>query len=127
MRLRRTQGPENEDAMAAAGDVALALQSQEKFTASEALAREVFATETKLRPDGWQRFRAESLVGEALAGEGKYPEAEPPLLEAYQGLLARKDHVEVWKWDQLDRTADGSPDSINIGASPGKLRNGAPG
>jgi eukaryotic-like serine/threonine-protein kinase len=49
----------------------------------------------KSRPDDWQRFRAESLLGASLAGEKKYAEAEPLLLEGYQGMLARKDRIAV--------------------------------
>ena len=106
LRRRRTQGDDSADTMAAANDLALVLRSQKDFAASEALAREALATETKLRPDGWQRFRAESLVGAALAGQEKYAEAEPLLLEGYQGLLARKDRVEVWNRDQLDSAGE---------------------
>jgi eukaryotic-like serine/threonine-protein kinase len=50
-------------------------------------------TDKKVEPDNWQRFRAASLLGESLAGEKKYAEAEPLLLEGYQGMLARKDRI----------------------------------
>jgi hypothetical protein len=59
------------------------------------LAREALEAEKKVQPDDWQRYRAESLLGESLAGEKKYSEAEPLLLEGYQGMLARKDHIAV--------------------------------
>jgi len=42
-----------------------------------------------------QRFRAESLMGASLAGQKKYPEAEPWLLEGYQGMVARGNQMEV--------------------------------
>ncbi len=44
----------------------------------------------KKQSDDWQRFRAQTLVGESLAGEKKYAEAEPLLREGYQEMLARK-------------------------------------
>ena len=47
----------------------------------------------RVQPDDWQRFRAESLLGASLAGEKKYAEAEPLLLEGYQGMLPHKDHI----------------------------------
>jgi hypothetical protein len=34
-------------------------------------------------------------LGASLAGEKKYAEAEPLLLEGYQGMLARKDRIDV--------------------------------
>ena len=44
---------------------------------------------------GRKRYRAASLLGESLAGQKKYAEAEPLLLEGYQGMLARKDRIAV--------------------------------
>ena len=38
---------------------------------------------------------AASLLGESLAGEKKYTEAEPLLLEGYQGMLARQDRIDA--------------------------------
>jgi hypothetical protein len=77
--------------MASAADVALACQSQGKFAESEPLAREALEFNGKKQPDGWQRFRVESLLGASLAGQKKYTEAEPLLLEGYHGMLARKE------------------------------------
>jgi hypothetical protein len=54
-------------------------------------------------PEDWQRFRAESLLGASLAGQKKYPEAEPLLLAGYQGLAARKDRMGVSDWYHVDR------------------------
>jgi hypothetical protein len=92
--------------MASAADLALAYQSQGKFAKSEALAREAFELDRKKRPDDWQRFRAESLLGASLAGQKKYPEAEPLLLEGYQGMLARKDRMGVPDRYHLDRAGE---------------------
>jgi len=46
-------------------------------------------------PDDWQRYRVESLLSASPAGEKKYDEAEPPLPEGYQGMLASKDLIDV--------------------------------
>ena len=59
------------------------------------MAREALEAEKKVQPDNWQRYRAESLLGESLAGEKKYDEAEPLLLEGYNEMLARKDHIDA--------------------------------
>ena len=86
-------GSENPDTMASAADLALAYLSQGKFAESEPLAREALEFDRKNQPDDWQRFRAESLLGASLAGQKKYAEAEPLLLEGYQGMLARKEQI----------------------------------
>ncbi len=92
---RRALGSEHPDTMPSALDLALAYVSQGKFAESERLAREAMEADKKVQPGDWQRFRAESLVGASLAGEKKYDEAEPLLLEGYQGMLARKDRIDV--------------------------------
>jgi tetratricopeptide (TPR) repeat protein len=103
---RHALGSEHPDTMASASDLALAYQSQGKFAKSEALEREAFEFDRKKRPDDWQRFRAESLLGASLAGQKKYPEAEPLLLEGYQGMLARRDRMGVPGWSHLDRARE---------------------
>jgi len=92
---RHSLGAQNPDTMASEADLALAYVSQGRYGESEPLAREALEAEKKIQPDDWQRFRAESLLGASLAGEKKYAEAEPLLIEGYQGMLAHKDRMEV--------------------------------
>jgi serine/threonine protein kinase/tetratricopeptide (TPR) repeat protein len=100
---RHTLGSDNADTMDSAGDLGLAYVSQGKFVESEPLAREVFTFFAKNQPDGWVRFRTESLLGASLAGLKKYAEAEPLLTEGYQGLVARKDRMSITDGYYRDR------------------------
>ena len=92
--------------MWSADDLALAYLAEGKFPAAEPLAGEALAFYEKKQPDDWQRFRAESLLGDSLAGQKRYAEAEPLLLEGYQGMLARKDRIDVPDWYHLDRARE---------------------
>ena len=103
---RRALGSDNPDTMTSAANLALAYQSEGKFAEAEPLAREALEFNRKKQPDDWQRFRAESLLGASLAGQKKYAEAEPLLLEGYAGILARKDRMAVPDWYHLDRAGD---------------------
>ncbi len=103
---RRALGSEDTGTMASAENLALAYQSQRKFAMAEPLAREALEFNRKKQPDDWQRFRAESLLGASLAGQRRYGEAEPLLLEGYQGMLARKDRIDVPEWPDLDRARE---------------------
>ncbi len=103
---RHALGSEHPDTMASAADLALAYQSQGKFGEAEPLAREALEFNRKTQPDGWQRFRAESLLGASLAGQKKYAEAEPLLLEGYEGMMAQKDRIAVPDWYHLDRARE---------------------
>ena len=98
---RHVQGPEY-PGIDSESDLAIAYQSQGKFAEAEPLAREAVEYERKNRPDNWLRFRAESVLGASLAGEKKYAEAEPLLIEGYQGMVARKDRMDVSDWYYLD-------------------------
>jgi len=103
---RQALGLEQPDTIASAADLALAYVSQGKFAESEPLAREALEFDRKKQPDNWQRFRTESLLGASLAGQRKYAEAEPLLLEGYQGMLARKERIGMPDRYHLDRAHD---------------------
>ena len=116
---RSALGPEQPDVLACEADLALAYVSQGKFAEADPVASEALELEKKVRPDDWQRYRAASLLGESLAGEKKYAEAEPLLLEGYQGMMARKDRIDAPDLSHLERAhqwlvqlyqADGKPD-----------------
>jgi hypothetical protein len=92
--------------MASAADLALTYQSQGRFSESEPLALEALEFDRKKQPDDWQRFRAESLLGASLAGHHKYAEAEPLLLDGYQGMAVRKDRMGVPDRYHLDRARE---------------------
>ena len=103
---RNSLGSENPDTITSAADLALAYVSQAKFERSEPLAREAYEFGRKHDPENWQTFRAESLLGAALAGQKKYAEGEPLLIEGYRGMLARKERIAVLDWRHLDRARE---------------------
>ena len=103
---RRVLGSDHPDTMNSAANLALAYLSDGKFAQSEPLAREVLAFNNNNQPDDWQRFRAETLVGESLAGQKRYAEAEPLLLDGYQGMLGRKDRIDVPDWYHIQRARE---------------------
>ena len=75
----------------------------------------------KNQPGDWQGFRAESLLGASLAGQKKYAEGEPLLLEGYQGMVARKDRIEVPNWYHLDRAREWLMQLYRASGKPGKV------
>ena len=103
---RHLLGSEHPNTTAAAAVLALVYVSQRRFAEAEPLAREVFEFARKKQPEDWERYRVESLLGASLAGDKKYTEAEPLLLEGYQGMLARKDRMGAPDWYHLDRARE---------------------
>jgi serine/threonine protein kinase/Tfp pilus assembly protein PilF len=90
---RHALGSQAPETMVAAANLALAYVSQKKFAVAEPLAREAMQTDSKIQPNDWQRFLAESILGASLAGQKKYAEAEPLFVAGYQGMVARKTSI----------------------------------
>jgi tetratricopeptide (TPR) repeat protein len=87
---RRVLGPESPattNVMASLGQVRL---SQQRYAEAESLLREALNGQTKIAPDGWERYDSQSMLGATFAAQARFGEAEPLLVAGYQGLLQRK-------------------------------------
>src|SRR5262249_36466423 len=56
----------------------------------EPVARDSLAILDKKEPDAWRTFNTRSLLGGALLGQQKHADAEPLLLQGYEGMKARE-------------------------------------
>jgi hypothetical protein len=90
---RRVLGPQHPDTLNSLVWLSEVLQDEHKYEASEPLLREALALVEKSSPDGWKRFYFQTLLGETIAGEKRYADAEPVLLAAYAELKKRKDSI----------------------------------
>lgn len=66
--------------------VGLHLLKLEKWSEAEPLIRESLDIREKLQPNDWSTFNAKSMLGGALLGQKKYTEAEPLLVQGYEGM-----------------------------------------
>jgi hypothetical protein len=103
---RQALGSEDPDTMTSAVDLATVYIEQDKFADAEPLARDARGTERKIQPDLWPRYRAETVLGESLAGQRKFAEAEPLIVEGFKGMLARKERIAVPDQYHLDRARE---------------------
>ena len=62
---------------------------QRKYVDSEPLLREALNDYEKLQ-DGWMLYRTQYFLGESLAGQQKFSEAEPLLLSGYQEMIQQE-------------------------------------
>src|SRR5262249_6556941 len=67
----------------------LRLLQQKKWIDAEPVLRECLALREKQEPDAWTTFNARSMLGEALNGQQKRDEAEPLLVQGYEGMKQR--------------------------------------
>jgi serine/threonine protein kinase/tetratricopeptide (TPR) repeat protein len=88
-------GPHSDLCASARSAMALCLNRQGKFTEAEAEARTALAARVALHPDSWQTSETRSILGEALAGQKRFAEAEPLLQEGFDGLRRRRDVQDV--------------------------------
>ena len=69
-------------------DLGFALLAQEKYREAEEAFRECLTIRQASTPKNWGTFDAMNALGAALAGQGRYAEAEPLLLDGYAGMAA---------------------------------------
>ncbi len=70
--------------------VSLDLLQHHQYPAAETHLRECLMIREKQLPDDWSLFNTKSMLGGALAGQKKFQEAEPLLVEGYSGMKDRE-------------------------------------
>jgi serine/threonine protein kinase/tetratricopeptide (TPR) repeat protein len=71
-------------------ETGLTLLMAKAWTDAEPILRECLANREKAEADAWTIFNTKSMLGQALAGQERFPEAEPLLLAGYEGLKRRE-------------------------------------
>ena len=87
----REQAPPNDPAFATRlAAVSRELLQHRQYQAAETYLRECLTIREKKLPDDWLLFNTKSLLGGALAGQKKFQEAVPLLIEGYSGMQERE-------------------------------------
>jgi tetratricopeptide (TPR) repeat protein len=73
--------------------LAAAYLDAKNWLEAEKTARECLELRAQAQPDDWSRFLTMGMLGAALAGQNKYADAEPLLIQSYEGLKAQKQKV----------------------------------
>jgi hypothetical protein len=120
---QRALGDAHPDTLMARALLGRVVLLQQKYAAAETTLRTALADYEKNAPDIWERYGCQSLLGESLANQKKFVEAEPLLLSGYNGMVQRQasipvpDRVDLSEagarivrmyqaWGQLDKAAD---------------------
>src|SRR5262249_54884258 len=88
------------------------------------MLRECLAIREKQMPNDFRAFNARALVGQALLLQQKYAEAEPLLLEGYEGLRQRQAQIPQPPSSVRPTSRSGWRNSTTPGASWSRRRNG---
>jgi eukaryotic-like serine/threonine-protein kinase len=89
--LRKNGGADSPDYADQLRRLSRNLLEQAKYAEAEAVARDALAILSKKAPDAWATFHTQSVLGAALLGRKKYADAEPLLLQGYQGMKKRSE------------------------------------
>jgi tetratricopeptide (TPR) repeat protein len=102
LRLRKSKlNPGHLDTLTSMNHVAGAYVAAGRWAEAERVLLDCLAICDQKRPDDWHRFQARSLLGAALLGQQKYAEAEPHLVQGYEGLKQRADRIPVHEKTRL--------------------------
>src|SRR5262249_42954385 len=63
---------------------------QQKYAEAQRILAACLAIRNKIAPDDWTTFNTRSVLGGALLGQRKFSEAEPLLMQGYEGMKARE-------------------------------------
>jgi eukaryotic-like serine/threonine-protein kinase len=85
--VQGTEHPNTLSTLASLGDVRI---REGKFVEAEALLREALKAYEATKPDDWERYNCQSLLGAALAGQKKLEQAEPLLRSGFEGMVQRR-------------------------------------
>jgi tetratricopeptide (TPR) repeat protein len=91
--VKQNAGPESPAYVRVLEEQGANMLRVERHADAERLLRECLAIRQSKQPLAWSTYRAESMLGEALAGLRKHAQAEPVLLRAYEGLKTREREI----------------------------------
>lgn len=79
---------------------------QRRYALAEPGFREALNTYQRTMSESWERYNAQSLLGQSLAGARKYDEAEPLLISGYQGLIERRGKIPALSQPDVGSAGD---------------------
>jgi len=105
---RRVQGVEHPDTLSTLMYLGHVKLLEGGYADAVATLREALAGYERARPDDWERYQCESLLGASLAGQKLFADAESLLLSGYNGMLQREPTMSM-------------PDRENVTEAAGRI------
>jgi serine/threonine-protein kinase len=88
--MKAKPGAEHPNTVHVMNNLVEAYLDARRWVEAETNARQCQRLHEKRQADDWSRYRTMSLLGAALTAQKKYAEAEPLLIDGYDGLRARE-------------------------------------
>ena len=87
---RRTLGEQDPATMRSVAILGLLYLNLHRYDQAESLLRSAMKRYEQTDGDSWERYDCQSMLGDSLASQRRFVEAEPLLLSAYEGLKKRE-------------------------------------
>src|SRR5262249_48743642 len=121
LQCRRKQcGPKSVATASDLAEVGQILLKQQKYVEAEPPQRECLTIREEKSPYDCLRFNTTSLLGGALLGQKKYADAEPLLVQGYEGMKQREGRMSAWARIRLAEAAERLVQLYEATNQPGK-------
>jgi serine/threonine protein kinase/Tfp pilus assembly protein PilF len=119
---REKLGPDHPYTLNSMNHLAAAYREQGDFAKAEQILRECLTRRRQKQPHAWATFNTQAQLGASLLGRKRYAEAEPLLLQGYEGMKQRETKIPAsakkYLTAALDRLVQlydawGKPDEAN--------------
>ncbi len=102
------------------------LLMRSRWQEAESLLRESLQIDRTATIDRWRHYLALSQLGGSLLGQGRYVDAEPLIVQGYEGMKAREAKIPAPDKPRLSsRRPSGWSDSTRRGANPPRRTSGS--
>jgi len=115
---RRVLGPKHTDTLASEIALAELRLDQRRSADADPLLREALGILRQTRPEDFQRYWAENLLGTALFQSGRPADAEPLLLAGYQGMEKNAGRVSALNREKLKKAAGSIAAFYDVSGKP---------
>jgi tetratricopeptide (TPR) repeat protein len=103
---RRALGDVHPDTVSTFTSLGRVRMLQRKYNEAETALRYGLRIYEKSRPDSWERYSCQSMLGASLTDQKKFPEAEPLLVSGYEGIIRLEATIPAPERDSLHDAAE---------------------
>lgn len=87
-------GDDHVETLASRNNIGVAYIAAKRFADAEKMLRTTLTARERIHPDSWMVFYTKSLLGDALHHQRKFADAEPMLLNGYDGMKLRSGKIQ---------------------------------
>lgn len=104
--IRASTAEESPQRAAAFAQLGMHLLEEHNWIPAETALRDCLEIRRRVGPEEWNTFNTMSMLGAAMAGQGKVEEAESLLLQGYEGMKSREQDIPPQAASRIPESLD---------------------